>query len=147
LLAAETPQGRRQVHLDHLGSARLITNDAGQTLGAHTYLPFGAELDSAEIETPVEAKQFTGHERDTLPGDLHTLDYMHARYYGAAWGRFLSVDPTIPVQAVRVPQLWNRYAYVANNPMKHVDPDGRLLQLSGCVKDQSSDTCKSQFNT
>ena len=27
------------------------------------------------------------------------------------------------------PQSWNRYAYTLNNPMKHVDPDGRLTIL------------------
>jgi hypothetical protein len=61
-------------------------------------------------------------------------------------GRFLSVDPVIGKSAVRSPQLWNRYAYVGNNPLKFTDPTGRVLQLSGCVKDQSSDACKGQMN-
>jgi hypothetical protein len=38
-------------------------------------------------------------------------------------GRFLSVDPggSNPSR----PQSWNRYAYVQNNPINAVDPDGR----------------------
>jgi hypothetical protein len=48
---------------------------------------------------------------------------MHARYYSAALGRFLSVDPG--GIAVGSPQMWNRYAYALNSPMNNIDPDGR----------------------
>src|SRR5205823_3962433 len=80
-------------HLDHLGSPRMITDDGGNRLAFHTYLPFGAEAPGSEIDN--EQMKFTGHERDfdTLPD--RTLDYMHARYY-AALGRFLSFDPGHP---------------------------------------------------
>jgi RHS repeat-associated protein len=55
-----------------------------------------------------------------------SLDYMHARHYGAGWGRFLTVDPVLNTEsALRNPNEWNRYAYVGNNPLSHVDPDGR----------------------
>lgn len=37
------------------------------------------------------------------------LDYMHARYFSAHLGRFLSSDPI--VASPGVPQAWNRYAY------------------------------------
>lgn len=50
-------------------------------------------------------------------------DYMHARYYNPNLGRFLSVDPG-GVYPDR-PQTWNRYAYVSNNPILKLDPDGR----------------------
>ena len=80
MLASETPTGRRHYHLDHLGSPRLITDDAGQRLGQHTYLPFGAELESSLLENPREAKQFTGHERDLVDGDVHELDYMQGSF-------------------------------------------------------------------
>jgi RHS repeat-associated protein len=79
-------------------------------------------------------------------GETALQKLMHARYYAPVQGRFLSPDPVISKAAIRSPQLWNRYAYVGNNPIRFVDPDGRLLQLSGCVKDQSSDACKAQFN-
>ena len=39
-------------------------------------------------------------------------------------GRFLSVDPVRTAQPQR-PQEWNRYSYVRNSPLIHVDPDGR----------------------
>jgi hypothetical protein len=58
---------------------------------------------------------------------------MHARYYTPEWGRFLSVDPVLDVEtAMRRPQTWNRYSYVANNPINSVDPTGAILNsLSG----------------
>ncbi|HEV7767319.1 MAG TPA: RHS repeat-associated core domain-containing protein [Thermoanaerobaculia bacterium] len=40
-------------------------------------------------------------------------------------GRFLAVDPTWESADVTRPQSWNRYAYVENNPINKVDPDGR----------------------
>lgn len=41
-------------------------------------------------------------------------------------GRFLSPDPFIDLKrAPANPQMWNRYAYVGNNPLNRIDPDGR----------------------
>lgn len=41
-------------------------------------------------------------------------------------GRFLSVDPVLDIKKnLSEPQMWNRYAYVTNNPLKFTDPDGR----------------------
>jgi RHS repeat-associated protein len=129
MLAANLPQGRRHFHLDHLGTPRLVTDDAGRQLGLHKYLPFGAELDLGLRENPEDTKKFTGHERDGN-GDLHGLDYMHARFYGWGMGRFVSVDPLLESTADGTkPQAWNRYAYVSNNPVRAVDPDGRKTYL------------------
>jgi RHS repeat-associated protein len=52
----------------------------------------------------------------------HRPDYMHARYYRPLFGRFLSPDrgPGRPL----LPQSWNRYAYVRDNPLALVDPNG-----------------------
>lgn len=44
---------------------------------------------------------------------------------GAA-GRFMPVDPEMDLKKImHVPQAWNRYAYVEENPMKYVDANGR----------------------
>ena len=122
LLAAETPQGPQHYHLDHLGTPRLITDAAGTTVALHTYFPFGDEATTTQNTEPLK---FTGHERDlNAPGAGDDLDYLHARYYKPLLCRFLSVDPARSAQPNQ-PQTWNRYAYVANNPMGAVDPDGR----------------------
>ncbi len=38
----------------------------------------------------------------------------------------MSVDPAMNLEAsISSPQRWNRYAYVSNNPLRKVDPDGK----------------------
>jgi RHS repeat-associated protein len=130
LLASESAAGRRHFHLDHLGSPRLITDDGGRRVGVHSYLPFGGELDLSLRETPLERHQFTGHERDDT-ASVHSLDYMHARYYGAAVGRFFSSDPVLGEPSR--PQTWNRYSYATNNPVSWIDPKG--MYETNCGKD------------
>jgi RHS repeat-associated protein len=76
--------------------------------------------------------KFTGHERDfNSPGGTgDDLDYMHARFYNPLLGRFLSTD--LVLGRLGQPQSWNRYAYVRNNPLLLVDPDGRS-EIGGVV--------------
>ncbi len=120
--------GRRHFHLDHLGTPRLITGLNGVLIARHDYLPFGREVTpGTELiagSDRAEPKRFTGHERDSAETDPPaTLDYMHARYYNAKLGRFLSVDPAIGNAAQ--PQSWNRYAYVLDDPISKLDPTGK----------------------
>jgi RHS repeat-associated protein len=121
LLATETLTGTRHIFTDHLGSPRFLTDSAGQPLGTIAFAPFGQGG-----ATGVGALQFTGHERDLGLGTADALDYMHARYYSAAVGRFLSVDPALDSDNLLVPQSWNRYSYVRNNPIGRTDPTGRV---------------------
>jgi RHS repeat-associated protein len=126
LLAAETPQGRRHFHPDHLGTPRLITNATGQQVAFHTYYPFGEEATAANQDS--ERLKFTGHERDFLNpnGAGDDLDAMRARYCSPITGRFLGVDPAGESAKVKQPGSWNRYAYSLNNPLRYRDPDGRF---------------------
>lgn len=129
LLASVTPSGSgtvtQHMHVDHLGTPRVITED-GFPVGVKAYYAFGAEMASAPIESPEENHQFTGHEFDDAQNGRFATDYMHARYYSPTVGRFLSVDPSLDLEkAVDEPQLFNRYAYVTNNPLRYTDPDGR----------------------
>jgi hypothetical protein len=49
-------------------------------------------------------------------------------------GRWMSPDPAgVGAASPQAPQTWNRYAYVANNPLSAVDPTG-LLMLSVCIE-------------
>ncbi len=68
--------------------------------------------------------RFTGHERDynVTTGTTDDLDYMHARHYSPHLGRFFSFDPV--GGNPRVPQSWNRYAYVMGRPLVYTDPEG-----------------------
>lgn len=49
---------------------------------------------------------------------------MRARYYLPGLGRFLSADTIVP--DLGNPQSYNRYSYVYNNPLIHIDPDGHI---------------------
>jgi RHS repeat-associated protein len=124
LLAAETDQGRRHYHLDHLGTPRLITDAAGYPKAYHAYYPFGEEATAFNQDT--ERLKFTGHERDfaSAGGAGDDLDYMHARHHSPVTGRFLSVDPVGGNPAA--PQSWNRYAYVTGRPLIYTDPNGLI---------------------
>jgi RHS repeat-associated protein len=115
-------------HLDALGSVRAVTNQAGQVVERHDYLPFGEECTAAPCSTTLPGTntfKFTGKERDGESG----LDYFKARYYRAHSARFTGIDPVLNTGATLPdPQRWNRYAYVRNNPFRYVDPDGEDLQ-------------------
>ena len=82
-------------------------------------LPFGQEIVSSERFS------FTGKELDS------ELYYFNARYYDSDLGRFTSVDPV---------QDNHPYAYVANNPMNYVDPDGREIHAYTWTVDGVSKT-------
>ncbi len=74
--------------------------------------------------------EFTGHERDAETG----LDYMKARYFSSeGLQRFMSVDPGIDID-LPVPQSWNKYTYVRNNPVNRTDPTGTLGLDGGLIE-------------
>ncbi|HXH93130.1 MAG TPA: RHS repeat-associated core domain-containing protein [Thermoanaerobaculia bacterium] len=125
LLASTDSTGTYHYHLDHLGTPRLITNASGVKVAEHAYYPFGAEISLTPHEANEEAMKFTGHERDIVVGDGYTLDDMHARYYNATLGRFLSADPVLG--GPDDPQSWNRYSYARDNPLRFSDPTGRQV--------------------
>ena len=77
----------------------------------------------------------TGKERDSETG----LDFMEARYFSGAQGRFTSPDEALLDQSPSDPQSWNLYGYARNNPLRNVDPTGRE-----CVTVTDSDGNKHQ---
>lgn len=79
-----------------------------------------------EVAVAGSPGEFTGKERDVETG----LDYFDSRYFGAAQGRFTSPDVLMGKPEWLVdPQRWNRYAYVRNNPLKYIDPNGEDLVI------------------
>ena len=131
---------------DPLGTRRVQTNPSGQveedcqTRGPHGQvfvrgvesLPFGDGLNCVKtsLSTADDATEhhFTGKERDTESntGASQTgLDYFGARYYESTMGQWMSPDTDFNLKRILgTPQRWNRYAYVINNPLGRIDPDG-----------------------
>jgi RHS repeat-associated protein len=122
-LAQSTTQVIEYYHTDALGSVRAVTkqvNGQWQAVARYDFTPFGEEI-VPQVPPPYK-RLFTGHERDAETGQ----DYFGARYFRADIGRFTTVDPELNVNAALLdPQRWNRYAYVRNNPLRYIDPDGR----------------------
>jgi RHS repeat-associated protein len=123
---------------DHLGSTRMLVNRSGSLAGIkrRDYLPFGEELAATighraasgsgyQVDDKPRMK-FGAYERDSETG----LDFAEARYCGSVQGRFTSVDPFLGSARRWVPQSWNRYSYVINNPLKYTDPNG-LVWIAG----------------
>ncbi len=115
-------------HADHL-SVRLMTDGTlgsptyGQTVGQRGLYPYGDSLIWYETGTTDKWK-FTTYERD---GES-VNDYAMARYYINRFGRFSSPDPL--AGSISDPQSLNRYAYVENDPIDAIDPDGREPTLT-----------------
>ena len=122
-------------HLDHLGTPRRITDQKDAIVGFHDYLAFGREK-SGKNEIPLADLKYTGHERDLDVTDQYSLDYMHARFYNPAAGRFLSVDPILGIDnALPQPQMWNRYHYALSSPLSFTDPTGTDVYVVTYGKD------------
>ncbi|MEX2392245.1 MAG: RHS repeat-associated core domain-containing protein [Dehalococcoidia bacterium] len=101
---------------DGLGSVTALTDDAGATTDTYTYDVFG-EVRS-HIGSSPNYWQFTGEQSDADS----RLQYLRARFYDQATGRFVGRDPLT---------IGNRYSYVMNNPVNLVDPSG-LCPLFDC---------------
>ncbi|MBK9261550.1 MAG: hypothetical protein IPM54_17310 [Polyangiaceae bacterium] len=120
------------LHTDHLGSIDVVSNENGGVDERRSYDPFGARRNPEWGKPPGTLTAgttfgFTGHLGDEELG----LVYMRGRVYDPNLGRFLTADPFIanPLSG----QNWNRYAYVANNPLKYTDPSGFTGEEAGAA--------------
>jgi RHS repeat-associated protein len=123
LLAEYQPQtGKYYYYMnDQINSTRIVTDDAGNVAYSAIHGPFGG-AQKTWTNTYDPKLKFSGKERE----GYSDLDYFGARYYDHNSYRFISVDPIInKEEALTNPQLWNLYAYCANNPITFLDPDGR----------------------
>ena len=102
---------------DHLGNTRMVLSQEGSIVQREYYYPFGMTVPHIKYDGKYPYR-YNGKELD----QMHRLDLYDysARYYDQAIGRFTTVDP-------HAENYYNisPYAYVANNPLKYIDPDGR----------------------
>jgi RHS repeat-associated protein len=118
---------------DHLGSVTAMSDEYGQVIGPSLggadatvlgYDAWGARRNpdgsvaSTAFNLQVGHREYTSHE--TIP-NLGLVN-MNGRVYDPELGRFLTPDPN--VQFVANLQSYNRYSYVANNPLRYTDPTG-----------------------
>ena len=115
------------LHNNHLGATELITDDRAQPVWHAAYSPYGAVRINAPANTNAASHagkkpfsfdlRFPGQYADAETG----LYYNDHRYYDPQRGRYLTPDPLGLRGGV------NSYAYVANNPLKNIDPSGLIL--------------------
>lgn len=111
-------------HSDHLSGASVDTDSNGAILETIDYYPFGSTRLDTQSSYWANDYKYTGKELDSDTG----LYYYGARYYDASLGRFISVDPW--GGDITDPQSLNKYSYVQNNPLKYVDPEGRVAETA-----------------
>lgn len=100
----------------------MVTDGGGNVTSTNEFYPYG----QGPQPTASNHYLFSGKERDAESGGL---DYFGARYYLSGIGRFMSADwsaqaEPVPYAKLDDPQTLNLYAYVRNNPISLVDPDG-----------------------
>ena len=105
-------------HPDHLGSSSYITGQDGKVSQHTEYIAFGEILFDEHNTEHTMPYLFNGKELDQETG----LYYYGARYLDSKTSLWLNVDPL----AEKYPNI-SPYAYVANNPIKYIDPDGRRI--------------------
>lgn len=125
VVARQLANNRTWLHVDHLGSLVLATDETGAVVLSRSYGPYG------------DLRSSTGPDVGTLgfaTGQSAGPDlvFLGVRWYSPSLGRFLSPDPLV-VDAAD-PMAWNAYAYCRCNPTSYVDPTGRgFWQIFGAV--------------
>ena len=119
LIARMEPQSgtlvARGVVADRLGTVRAVQTSGGWS--TPTYYPWGEAKTAGGIDGQ---EQFGTYVRDST---LSSQDYAMQRYYSNNTGRFSSADKGTPDP--KIPESWNRYAYVGGDPVNFRDPSGR----------------------
>jgi RHS repeat-associated protein len=118
-LISQTRDGAKVFHhVDGLGSTRALTDSAGAVSNRYMYDAFGSLLNQTGVTS--NSYLFAGQQRDASLG----LDYLRARYYDPATGRFVSRDafPGFEEQ----PLSLNKYLYALANPVNRTDPSGNF---------------------
>jgi RHS repeat-associated protein len=102
-----------------------VTQTKSPVIASNDYYPFGLVAQSYQRENSVPNQyKYNGNElQDEL--SLGWYDY-GARMYDPAIARWMAIDPLADKYYGISP-----YAYVANNPIKFIDPDGRKIIIFG----------------
>ncbi|MEB0045103.1 MULTISPECIES: RHS repeat-associated core domain-containing protein [unclassified Pseudomonas] len=101
---------------DHLGSSPLELDRDGALISQEIYYPFGGTAwwaATSQVQADYKTIRYSGKEMD-----VSGLYYYGARYYAPWLQRWVSADPGGDVDGL------NLFAFVGNNPLRYVDPEG-----------------------
>jgi RHS repeat-associated protein len=117
-------------HSDWLGSSRFASTPSRTKYFDVAYAPYGEDY----VGSGTTDLDFTGQNQDTVSG---LYDFLYREYHPNS-SRWIQPDPSgLQAASLTNPQTWNRYAYVANNPLAFVDPMG--LSMIGRGADVGED--------
>jgi RHS repeat-associated protein len=112
---------------DHLGSTIKLINTDGSEYSEMYYLAWGSDkLTPPDLGTSFK---YTG-QRQAEAG----LYYYNARWYDPKTGRFIQADTDVP-ESQGSTLGFDRYAYVGNNPVNHIDPSGHCWGFASGLRE------------
>ncbi|QEM09162.1 DUF6443 domain-containing protein [Mucilaginibacter rubeus] len=117
---------------DHLGNVRAVFGDKNndgvltvdEILQTTDYYAFGRQIAYSQILAPNPDNTYLYSNKE-LQKDLGEYDY-GARFYDPVIARWTTVDPLAEIS-----RRFSPYNYVANNPMRNIDPDGMEVIYGG----------------
>lgn len=116
--------------LDHLGSVAVVTDQNGNVINRLSYDPWGKRRNPNGSPAACGTLGSSTTRGFTNQEELDAVCFvnLNARIYDPSIGKFLSADPV--VGNIYLPNAFNRYAYVLNNPLSFTDTTG--LCFLGC---------------
>ena len=109
---------------DSLGSTYALIDDTQTMTDTFTYWPYGEIMaQTGTTDTPFTFCGPRGYYYDSISA----LNYVRARYFTSALGKWMTVDP-------RWPHYTNAYGYCLNNPLIFADPSGRYPVVAMTVQ-------------
>ena len=111
---------------DHLGNNRLVVDEKGTIEQINHYYPYGGLMGESKNLSSNQRYKYNGKEFDRMHG-LDWYDY-GARFHDPATGRWFSVDQLAEDYSEISP-----YTYCANNPIIHVDKEGKFPLVANVV--------------
>lgn len=113
------------LHKDLQGSLRVATDEVGKVFQYVDYLPSGRPWVAGQSNTNDTPLLFASGWTD----QTYDLVNFGERWYDPREENFLSPEPLLeenPFAAVDDPSVLSAYTYAASNPLRYIDPDGRV---------------------